>query len=200
MLIKLNSIVIVEGKYDKINLKNYIDAVIFTTDGFQIYKDKQKQMLIKELCKINGAVIITDSDAAGAQIRAFLKSLCADGKIINVYLPQIKGKEKRKSVPSKQGFLGAEGLSGDIILDALNRCGVTGINQREESVITKADMYEVGLSGHTNSREARERFCRFAGLPSGLSPNALLDAINVLYSREKFLAEAKRWRQEQVKN
>ena len=198
-LISLESVVIVEGKYDKINLENYIDATIITTDGFQIFKDRNKQKLIRFLCEKNGAVIITDSDNAGAQIRAYLKNICKNAKIVNVYLPQIAGKEKRKAYPSKQGFLGAEGLSGEIILEALNKSGVAG-RENNGSKITKTDLYAFALSGHTNSKSARESFAIYSGLPTGLSSNAFLDALNAIYTREIFLKEADKWRQQQAKS
>lgn len=199
-LIKLKRIVIVEGKYDKINLQNYIDATIITTDGFGIFKNKDKQVLLRFLCNKNGAVIITDSDNAGAQIRAFIKNICKDADIINVYLPQISGKEKRKSVPSKQGFLGAEGLSGDIILNALKASGVTAEETLKKDKITKTDLYGFSLSGKAHSKSARESFAAFAGLPAGLSSNAFLDALNAIFAREIFITEAEKWRQAQVKS
>ena len=179
-LIRLNKVVIVEGKYDKINLENYIDATIVTTDGFGIYRNKVKQNLIKCLCDKFGAVIITDSDNAGAQIRSFIKSICKNGNIINVYLPQISGKERRKSSPSKQGYL--EGLSGDIIIAALERSGVTADVTAESQKITKADMFTFGLSGSSGSRKARDEFSLYSELPVGLSANALLDALNAIYT------------------
>ena len=199
-LIRLKSIVIVEGKYDKINLENYIDATIIPTDGFRVFKDKDKQKLIKFLCQKNGAVIITDSDNAGSQIRAFLKNICRSENIVNVYLPQIKGKEKRKTAPSKQGFLGAEGLGGDIILAALKKSGITAQSIEKSEKITKTYLYAFSLSGHNNSKAARESFAAFAGLPAGLSSNAFLDALNSIYDRNTFLKEAEIWRQEQAKN
>ena len=199
-LISLESVVIVEGKYDKINLQNYIDATIVTTDGFRVFKDKNKQKLIKLLCDKKGAVIITDSDSAGAQIRAFLKNICKSDNIINVYLPQIKGKESRKDYPSKQGFLGAEGLSGEIILAALKKSGVTAAGEDSREKITKTDLYNYSLNGQANSKSARESFAAFAGLPGGLSSNAFLDALNAIFTRETFLTEANKWRQQQVKN
>lgn len=199
-LISIDKVVIVEGKYDKINLQNYIDATIITTDGFGVFKDKNKQKLIRFLCKKNGAVIITDSDSAGAQIRAFLKNICRNEDIINVYLPQIKGKEKRKTAPSKQGFLGAEGLGGDIILAALKKSGITAGEIDKRDKITKADLYGFSLSGAAGSRAKRESFAEFSGLPAGLSSNAFLDALNSIYTRETFIKEANIWRQAQAKN
>ena len=199
-LISIKSVVIVEGKYDKINLENYIDATFVTTDGFRIFKDKDKQKLIRFLCEKNGAVIITDSDNAGAQIRSFLKNICKNENIINVYLPQIKGKEKRKNVPSKQGFLGAEGLSGEVICDALKKSGVATQNAPLREKINKVDLFEFSLSGHSNSKSERESFAAFAGLPLGLSSNAFLDALNSIYTREDFIKEVNLWRQAQAKN
>lgn len=199
-LISLKSVVIVEGKYDKINLENYIDATIITTDGFGIFKNKEKQKLIRYLCEKNGAVIITDSDNAGAQIRAYLKNICKSDKIKNVYLPQIKGKEKRKASPSKQGFLGAEGLSGDIILKALEKSGITAERAEKKEKISKVDLYSFTLSGHSGAKAARESFAKFSGLPAGLTSNAFLDALNAVFTRDIFLKEAQKWRQAQAKN
>lgn len=199
-LIRLNRVVIVEGKYDKINLENYIDATIVTTNGFGIYKDKAKQKLIKRLCDKSGAVVITDSDNAGAQIRSFIKNFCKNSNIVNVYLPQISGKEKRKSSPSKQGYLGAEGLSGNIILEALKRSGVTADITEKLQKITKADMFTFGLTGHSDSRKARDNFALYSELPVGLSSNAFLDALNVIYTRENFIKEVEKWRQAQARS
>lgn len=199
-LIKLKKVVIVEGKYDKINLENYIDATIIPTDGFSIYKNKKKQELIRYLTAKNGAIVITDSDNAGVQIRAFIKNICKSENVINVYLPQIKGKEKRKARPSKQGFLGAEGLNGDIILSALKKSGVEADLSESTEKICKTDLFEFGLSGRLNSRSIRDSFSEFSGIPRGLSSNAFLDALNSIYSREEFLTEAKVWLREQVKN
>ena len=199
-LIKLKSLVIVEGKYDKITLENIIDATIVTTNGFGIYKDESRRMLIKRLCEKNGVVIITDSDSAGAQIRSYIKSFCNTEKIVNVYLPQIKGKEKRKSQPSKQGFLGLEGMDKNTVIKALERSGIfTGETDNKEK-ISKSDLYVVGLCGGENSRLLRNDFSKFAGLPEGLSSNSFFDALNSIFTREEFLTEVKKWRQQQVLN
>lgn len=199
-LIKLDSVVIVEGKYDKITLENVIDATFVVTNGFGIYNDKNKQQLVKNLCKKNGAVIITDSDSGGNQIRAFLKNLCGGKNIVNVYLPQIIGKEKRKSTPSKEGFIGAEGMSEDIILEALKKSGVQSSTIQKETKITKADLYSYGLSGSENSKLMREHFCEYVLLPKGLSSNAFLDALNSVFTTEEFISEVEKWLQEQGKN
>lgn len=192
--------VIVEGKYDKITLENVIDATIIVTNGFGIYKDRQKRDLIKRLCEKNGAVIITDSDSAGAQIRSYIKSFCDSDKIINVYLPQIKGKERRKKSPSKEGFLGAEGMDAATIMAALDKCGVTHADNIKDKKITKTDLYKLGLSGREESGLARSQFSEFAGLPSGLSANAFLDALNAIYSVELFYSEVEKWRLQQAKS
>lgn len=199
-LIKLGSVVIVEGKYDKITLENIIDATFVVTNGFGIYKDKDKQQLIISLCKKNGAVIITDADSAGNQIRAFLKNLCGGKNIVNVYLPQIIGKEKRKSTPSKEGFIGAEGMSEDIILEALKKSGIRSSIIQKVSKITKTDLYRYGLSGNENSKLMREYFSEYVSLPKGLSSNAFLDALNSIFNREKFISEVEKWLQEQGKS
>ena len=124
-MIRIDSVVIVEGKYDKIALQSFIDATIVTTNGFGIFRDKGKRELIKLLCEKHGAVIITDSDNAGMQIRSYIKSFCNSDRIINVYIPQIPGKERRKAVPSKQGFLGVEGIDRQYLRypDVMQRAG-----------------------------------------------------------------------------
>lgn len=195
-LIKLDSIVVVEGKYDKITLENIIDAKFVVTNGFGIYKDSSKRDLIKTLCEKKGAVIITDSDYAGAQIRAYIKSFCNSDKIINVYLPQIKGKEKRKCKASKQGFLGAEGMTADVVIKALSRSGVTVTECKKTAQIKKSDLYVYGLSGGKNSKALRDMFSRFVSLPEGLSSNAFLDAVNTIFTIEEFKSEVERWQQE----
>ncbi len=199
-LIKLNSVVIVEGKYDKITLQNIIDATIVTTNGFGIYKDRKKKELIKLLCEKNGAVIITDSDNAGAQIRSYIKSFCNTQKIVNVYLPQILGKEKRKTQPSKQGLLGLEGMDKETVLKALERSGVLTEEIGKSEKITKSDLYTAGLSGGGNSKNLRNDFSSFVELPKALSANAFLDALNSIFTREEFLSEVRKWRQVQAKN
>ena len=199
-MIRIDSIVIVEGKYDKITLENVIDATIITTNGYGIFKDGKKRALIRLLCEKKGAVIITDSDNAGMQIRAYLKGICNTDKITNVYLPQIIGKEKRKVRPSKQGYLGVEGMDEATIISALNKSGVTSGVRDKTPKISKADLYAFGLSGGIASKSARDSLSEFVGLPSGLSSNAFLDGLNAILTREKFIEEATAWRQAQVKN
>ncbi|MBO4694168.1 MAG: DUF4093 domain-containing protein [Clostridia bacterium] len=199
-MIRLDEVVIVEGKYDKITLENIIDATIVPTNGFGIYKDKSKRDLIKLLSEKHGAIIITDSDNAGQQIRAYIKSFCDTGNIVNVYLPQIKGVESRKTKPSKQGYLGVEGMNCKTILSALERSGIVALTDKPKEKISKTDLYLFGLTGAEGSKSARNSFSEFVSLPVGLSSNAFLDALNAIYDREDFKREATKWRQSQAIN
>lgn len=194
-LIKLSQAVIVEGKYDKITLENVIDATILTTNGFRIFKDKEKRDLIRLLAERQGIVVITDSDSAGALIRSHLKQICPENTITNVYVPQLKGKEKRKDKLSKQGFLGVEGMTQQTLIDALARSGITGENvqQKSDKKITKTNMFTLGLSGSKNSSYLRDDLAQFLNLPKGMSANAFLDCINAIYDYNEFLKAVELW-------
>ena len=199
-MIKLDKAVIVEGKYDKIRLSNFLDATIITTDGFGIFKNEEKRSLIKLLAEKSGLVIITDSDHAGQMIRSHIKSFVKDGEIINLYLPALKGKEKRKSKPSAEGLLGVEGTPDEIITEALDRAGL--VQKKEDKIgrkIEKTDLYILGLSGRDNSSILRESLCRFIKIPS-LPTNTLLDALNTLYTYEEFLEMIEKWKPEETEN
>ena len=193
MLIKLNMPVIVEGKYDKITLENVVDALIISTDGFRIFKNKEMCALIRTLAEEKGIIVMTDSDGAGQVIRNHIKNIAANGKIINVYVPQLKGKEKRKAVASKEGYLGVEGLSKQVLSEALLKYGVVGeeINVPKRK-ITKADFYELGLSGTQNSVQNRQAVITALNLPKNLSASALLDVANTLYGYDEFVAIAEK--------
>ena len=197
-LIKLSQAIIVEGKYDKITLENIIDATIITTNGFRIFKDKEKRDLIRLLAERCGLVVITDSDSAGGLIRSHLKQICPASTITNVYVPQLKGKEKRKGKPSKQGLLGVEGLDKQTLIDALTHSGITGesVKQRNNKTITKTDMFELGLSGGKNSSYLRNSLASFFKLPQGMSANAFLDCINAIYDYDEFFKAVDLWQQE----
>lgn len=196
-MIRLDMPVIVEGKYDKITLENIIDATIIPTNGFGIFKDKPRCELIRTLAQKNGVIVMTDSDNAGMMIRNRIKQICADGRIINVYVPEILGKEKRKTSPSKQGLLGVEGMSADIILSALERCGVgSEITAERSEKVTKSDLYLLGLSGGDNSAVLRESFAKFIKIPSNISANAFLDVLNTLFTKKEFEERVVLWRQE----
>ncbi len=200
-MIKLKQAVIVEGKYDKIRLSNIIDSVIITTDGFGIFKSEEKKELIKLFAKKSGLIIMTDSDNAGQMIRNFVTKLCKSCDIINVYLPSIKGKEKRKTKESAQGLLGVEGTEDKIIIEALGRAGVTGekIYDKKKKV-AKTDFYNLGISGGENSKEKRQELCEVLKLPTCLTANSLLDAVNTLYSFDEFISEVEKWRQDKAQN
>lgn len=200
-MLRIKQAVVVEGKYDKITLENVIDAAIFTTDGFRIFKNKEKCELLRRLALRDGIIIMTDSDAAGAQIRSYLKGICAGGSVINVYIPQLAGKERRKPAPSKQGYLGVEGMTPQVILEALKRSGVTACDTAEpKSRVTKQLLFSLGLSGRENSAAKREALLKYLSLPTGISANAFLDAVNSLYGLEDFTEVFKKWEQEQCKD
>lgn len=200
-MIKLKQAVVVEGKYDKITLENIIDATIIKTDGFAIFKDKEKCDFLRRLANEKGIIVMTDSDSAGALIRSYLKKICNDGKIINVYIPQLKGKEKRKASHSKEALLGVEGMSEEIILKSLQRSGVFCDESKEKMrLVNKLDLFELGLSGADNSAALRKSLCSTLKLPVNLSSNAFLDAVNAVYGYEEFIEQVRKWQQEWDKN
>lgn len=194
-MITLEQPVIVEGKYDKITLENVIDALIIPTNGFRIFKDPEKCRMIRSLAKKNGIIIMTDSDSAGAVIRSYVKKIAGDAEIINVYVPKISGKEKRKSAPSKEGNLGVEGMTPEIIEQALLRCGVNAEKSGTNGKITKADMFSAGLSGRENSAEARKSLLSFLSLPDSLSPSAMLDVLNNMFTPDEFKENVRKWQE-----
>lgn len=193
-MIRLDRPVIVEGKYDKIALQNVIDALIITTDGFGIFKNREKCDLIRQLAQKNGIIIMTDSDSAGAVIRSYIKKIVSDCEIINVYVPELRGKEKRKAKPSKSGLIGVEGMSPEIIGNALKKSGVFSARSEERRKITKSDMFAFGLSGREDSKEKRKSFLRKIGLPESLSPSAMLDVLNNMFTFEEFTKKAELWK------
>lgn len=189
-MIKIKQAVIVEGKYDKIRLSNIVDAVIVPVNGFSVYRDRETAELIRYLAKTTGIVILTDSDSAGFQIRNKIKSLARGGEVIHVYVPDIRGKEKRKRAPSKQGLLGVEGIPDEVILEAFEKAGVSArTTDAPKEPITKADLLELGLVGGENSAARRAELQRRLGLPERLSANMLLEMLNVMFDRERFLKE-----------
>lgn len=187
-MIKIKQAIIVEGKYDKIRLSNIVDAVIIPTNGFSIYKDKETAELIKTLARTVGIIILTDSDSAGFQIRSRIRSIVREGEVINVYIPDIAGKERRKREPSKEGLLGVEGVDDKLLMEAFAKAGVLA-EEREPNPdpITKADLLDLGLVGGENSAVRRAELQRRLGLPQRLSANMLLEILNVSYTRESFV-------------
>ncbi|MBE6737675.1 MAG: DUF4093 domain-containing protein [Ruminococcaceae bacterium] len=189
-MLKIKEAIIVEGKYDKQRLSEFIDAPIITTSGFRVFKDKEKQKLIRKLAEQRGLLVMTDSDSAGLVIRNFLKGIVPSDKIKNCYIPCVEGKEKRKASPSKEGLLGVEGLSHDVIKSALIRAGIDvgeGALNSKAREITKSDFFDMGLSGRENSSALRKKLMESLELPAYLSANALLDVLNSLYSKQEIL-------------
>lgn len=186
-MIKIREAIIVEGRYDKIKLSSIVDAPIIETNGFRVFSEREKQSLIRRLAKSRGIVVMTDSDSAGFLIRNFLKGMADKSAVKHCYIPQIKGKEKRKSEKSREGLLGVEGVSDEIIINALKSCGATveGENTQNRAEITKTDLFLLGLSGGKNSAVNRKKLAKELELPSYLSTNALLTALNCLYSLEE---------------
>lgn len=199
-MVHIEQAVIVEGKYDKIKLSSVIDAVIITTNGFSVIKDKEKLEIIRFFARNKGIIILTDSDSAGFKIRNFLKGAISDGKITNVYIPDIFGKEKRKTAPSKEGKLGVEGIDTQILLDAFRKAGVisTEANDNKEPV-TKLDLFEKGLSGGNNSAEKRSELLKYLGMPELMTTNAMLEIINTMMSKNEFIEVIERLEKRQGK-
>lgn len=186
-MITIDEAIIVEGKYDKIKLSGIINAVIIPTNGFRIFKDYETLSLIRHYACKSGIIIMTDSDSAGRKIRGFLKGAIQGGRIINVYIPDIYGKEKRKSLPSAEGKLGVEGLREEILLEALKKSGVTVGSRKIAPEITRVLLYQLGLTGHKNSRSLRSKLLTSLGLPSGISSSAMLEVLNTMLTDEELI-------------
>jgi ribonuclease M5 len=184
--IKISQAVIVEGRYDKLKLSNIIDAFIIETNGFSIFKDKKKLAFIKRLAIERGIVVFTDSDHAGFMIRNYISLGIPKDRIKHAYIPDIYGKEKRKSAPSKEGKLGVEGMTKDVILSALEKAGVTCDTIENTNPITSYDLYEAGISGVANAKENKKKLLDKLNLPEFLSTNSLLSCLNNMMTREEF--------------
>lgn len=187
-MVKIKEAIVVEGRYDKNTLSQIVEAPILETSGFGIMKDKQQLELLRKVAKTRGLIIFTDSDGAGFVIRNFLKG-AIDGKFLrHAYIPDIPGKERRKSAPGKEGKLGVEGMTPQVILDALRKAGATVMGEepsRAAGNITKQDMMEMGLSGGPNSSTLRKQLLKKLDLPEHMSANALLQAVNLLYTLDE---------------
>ncbi len=180
--------IIVEGKYDQIRLSALTDALILTTDGFGIFSDKEKQRFIKKTAREKGLMIITDSDAAGFRIRHFIENIAGCADIINVFIPDVYGKERRKTQASKEGKIGVEGMDTRALEEALRRSGAFEESAASQAdAITYTDLYEAGLSGTENSAEKRRAFLRHIALPERLTGATLLKALNAFLTKRDFL-------------
>ena len=184
---------IVEGKYDKATLSNLVEGEILLTDGFHIYKNKEMLSLLRQLAQNGPVAVLTDSDRAGFSIRGHLAGAIPPERLIQVYIPEIYGKERRKTAPSAEGKLGVEGMKPAVLLEALRRAGATfedgetAAGSRGDP-ITKADLFALGLTGGTDSAAKRRALLKQLDLPEHLTPNGMLEALNLLYSREEFLS------------
>ena len=183
--------VIVEGKYDRLRLQELIDGTIIETGGFGIFRDPEKLSMLRALAQKTGIIILTDSDRAGFKIRNYIRSAVPDAKgIVNVYIPDIFGKERRKVAPSKEGKLGVEGISVEVLRECFEKAGVlTGIAPAENTdPITKTDLFMLGLSGTEDASYKRAALLKKLSLPERLTAKGLLPVLNTLYTREEFLA------------
>lgn len=185
-MIHIKQPIIVEGKYDRIKLESVVDALIITTDGFGIYKNKEKMALIRAFAEKDGIIILTDSDGAGFQIRSHIKSCIKNGKIYNVYIPDIFGKERRKDKLSKEGKLGVEGMDISVLEQAFRNAGIYSDNKKTPDWLTRADLLSDGLMGGEGSAARRKRLFEELDLPEHLSTTGLLEVLNRLYSREQY--------------
>ena len=187
----VREVIVVEGRYDKNALSQVVDAVIIETSGFGIFNDAEKRKFLQTMAEARGLIVLTDSDGAGFVIRNYIKG-CVDPKLVkHAYIPDIYGKEHRKSAPSREGKLGVEGMKPQVLLDALIRAGVTFDDEENKKTaprISKADMYARGLSGREGSAEKRARLIKQLGLPERLTADGLLDVLNATMSREEFLS------------
>jgi ribonuclease M5 len=183
-MIKISQAIVVEGRYDKNTLSQIVDAPIFETSGFHIMKDKATQALLRRVAMERGLVVFTDSDGGGFVIRNFLKQIIPAQYLFHAYIPDIYGKEKRKSAPGKEGKLGLEGMSREVILTALENCGAN-FHPNEKQPITKQHLFALGLSGQANSSILRKQLLKKLELPEHMSANAMLQALDVLYSPEE---------------
>ena len=190
-MVKIRQAIIVEGKYDQNTLSQLVDTTIFQTRGFGVMHDKALLELLRKAAKTTGLIIFTDSDGAGFVIRNFLKGALPKEGVLHAYIPDIPGKEKRKRAPGKEGLLGVEGMTKEILLSALENAGADlggEAAKKPGDTITKFDLYTAGLSGRPDSAAKRAAFLEKLRFPAHMSANALLDALNLLYTREEFLA------------
>ena len=187
-MIETDKIIIVEGKYDKIKLSSVISANIIETNGFELFKNKEKIELLKRLGAKNGVIILTDSDAAGFKIRGFLNGILPAEQITNLYIPDIFGKERRKTAPAKEGKLGVEGMDNELLLKLFEPLK----NGKKKNSLAQGDLYRLGLSGGENSAERRRTVLKELGLPERLSSKRMCEIIGALYEREELLNAAER--------
>ena len=189
---KIKEVIVVEGRYDKNTLSQVVDATVVTLGGFAVFNDREKLAFLRRLALERGLIVLTDSDGAGFVIRHYLKGALPRDLVKQAYIPDIHGKERRKRAPGKECKLGVEGMRPQVLLESLRRAGATFLDEEDQSTapkepITKADLFALGLTGGTGSAARRQALLRQLDLPEHLTPNALLEALNLLYTREAFL-------------
>lgn len=189
---KIKEVIVVEGRYDKNTLSQVVDATVVTLGGFAVFNDREKLAFLRRLALERGLIVLTDSDGAGFVIRNYLKGALPRDLVKQAYIPDIHGKERRKRAPGKEGKLGVEGMRPQVLLESLRRAGATFLDEEDQSTvpkepITKTDLFALGLTGGTGSAARRQALLRQLDLPEHLTPNALLEALNLLYTREAFL-------------
>lgn len=189
---KVREVIVVEGRYDKNTFSQVVDATVVTLGGFSVFNDREKLAFLRRLAQERGLIVLTDSDGAGFVLRNYLKGALPKDRVKQAYIPDIAGKERRKRRPGKEGKLGVEGMPPTVLLEALRRCGATFEDESAEAApaeqpITKADLYELGLTGGPDSAEKRREVLRRLDLPAHLTANGLLEALNLLYGRRAFL-------------
>ena len=187
-MLKIKEAIVVEGRYDKNTLSQVVDAPILETSGFGIFQDKQQLQLLRKVAQKRGLIVFTDSDGAGFVIRNYLKGAIEPKYLKHAYIPDLPGKEKRKAAPGKEGKLGVEGMTPRVIADCLRKAGATF--QGEENApgtgnITKTDLFDMGLSGGPDSKIKRQKLMKMLDLPEHMSANALLQALNLLYTKDE---------------
>ena len=190
---RVREVIVVEGRYDKNALKQAVEATVVETGGFGVFKDGEKLALLRRLAEERGLILLTDSDGAGFVIRNFLKGAIPPDRLKQAYIPDIRGKERRKAAPGKEGKLGVEGMSPAVLLRALERAGATfedGPAAGDRAPITKGDFYALGLTGGRDSAARRAALLKALELPERMTANALLEAVNLLYGREEFFSLA----------
>ncbi len=189
---KVREVIVVEGRYDKNALKQVVDATVMETKGFGVFNDRERLALLRRLAEERGLILLTDSDGAGFVIRNFLKGAIPKNRLKQAYIPDIYGKERRKAAPGKEGKLGVEGMRPEVLLQALEQAGATfedGVAVRTGREITKADLYALGLTGAPDSGAKRAALLKKLGLPERMTANAMLEALNLLYTREELLED-----------
>jgi len=189
-MLRIREAIVVEGRYDKNTLSQLVDTVILTTSGFGIFKNGEQVALLRRLAAERGLIVLTDSDGAGFVIRNYLKGAIPPEQVKHAYIPDIKGKERRKAAPGREGKLGVEGMRPAVLEQALRRAGATFLEERKPAApgrqaITKADLFALGLSGGAGAAERRTALLRKLELPEHMSANAMLEVLNILYSLEE---------------